>query len=106
MKSKLLKMAVTAALVLSACMTSAAQDVDGISVWDKYTKAQLVQKYGQPVEYEAQESELVLGGLFERIQFKDVTFYLEGNYVTDFRITSDKPKALTQTIKLGISRSV
>lgn len=60
-------MAVTAVLVLSACVTSAAQDVDGISVWDKYTKAQLVQKYGQPVEYRSQEGDNEGDGLIESI---------------------------------------
>ena len=102
MKSKLLKMAVTAALVLSACMISAAQDVDGISLWDKYTKAQLVQKYGQPVEYRSQEGDNEEDGLTEYITFKDIDFHLEGNQVVDYDIKTDKPRALTKTIKGGI----
>ena len=102
MKSKLLKMAVTAALVLSACMTSAAQDVDGISLWDKYTKAQLVQKYGQPVEYRSQEGDNEGDGLIEVIKFTDVLFYLVNNQVIGFILESNKPRALTKTIKGGI----
>ena len=102
MKSKLLKLAVTAALVISACLTSAAQDVDGISLWDKYTKAQLVQKYGQPVEYRSQEGDNEEDGLIESIRFKDIWFRLEGNQVVGFYIKSNKPKALTKTIKGGI----
>ena len=73
---KLLKQALAATMFISACFSSFAQDVDGISLWDQYTKEQLIQRYGQPVSYESQEGDSPEDGLIEVIKFKDVFFYL------------------------------
>ena len=102
MGTKILKQALAAMMLISACFSSLAQDVDGISLWDQYTKKQLIQRYGQPVSYESQEGDSPEDGLIEVIKFKDVFFYLSNNQVLDYSLESNKSRALTKTIEGGI----
>jgi len=95
----------TAKLLLAAVLSfigiaANAQDIDGISLWDTYTKAQLIAKYGQPTRYLSQMSDD--NELIEELVFKDVAIRLEDKHVVEFGIKSTKPRAMTKFISGGI----
>jgi len=102
MKTRLSKLAVTAIMILFACISAYAQDVDGISLWDKCTKEQLIQRYGQPLSYEAQEGDSPEEGMIEVIKFRDVLFYLVNNQISGFTLFTNKSKAITKIIAGGV----
>ncbi len=92
-----------AAALLFTGMAANAQDVDGISLWDTYTKAQLIAKYGQPVEYTSQEDTEGLFGLIEDFTFNnDIQIRLQGNRVTEFGTKSSKIRVMTKYVSGGI----
>jgi len=90
-----------AAALLFTGIAANAQDIDGISLWDTYTKAQLIAKYGQPIDYYSQMDDDNIE-LTEEIVFKDVAIRLEDKHVVEFGIKSTKPRAMTKFINGGI----
>lgn len=98
---RILKLLLVTTLLSSVSFTLNAQDIDGISLWDTYTKAQLMAKYGQPIKYYSQMDDFNIE-LTEEIVFKDVAIRLEGNHVVEFGLRSTKPRAMTKFISGGI----
>ncbi len=97
---KIVKFLLAAALLFTGIAANA-QDIDGISLWDTYTKSQLIAKYGQPTRYLSQMNDDNI--FIEYFEFKDdVTIHLVGNKVAEFGFGSTKPRAMTKFISGGI----
>jgi len=99
---KIIKLLLAAVLSFTGIAANA-QDIDGISLWDTYTKAQLIAKYGQPVEYRSREDTENLSGLIERFTFNnDIRIRLEGNKVVEFGTKSSNVRMMTKYVSGGI----
>jgi len=97
----IVKIVLMVLFLLNAGISAKAQDVDGISLWDKCTKEQLIEKYGQLEWYHSQMDDDNTY-LIQDMRFKEVSIRLEANRVVEFGLHGNKPKAMTKLTKGGI----
>ena len=90
------------AIILVAISESVkAQDIEGIDLWDKVTKEQIIAKFGQPKNY---KSELMddMKTYHELFYYDGLFLETEGSILTAFGSSNPSYNVLTKYIKKGI----